>query len=561
MTVSAKLDVTRQLEDLSELEKTRLAVTSAGEVIYDIVVSDGTIVWGDNAEELFRAYGLSPASTRQEQIDSIKQESRFVLNAAIEHSSSTGEPFEVEYQMNNLLGGKCWVEDRGSCICDESGNVNRIVGLIRFINERKKRETRLMRLAVYDDLTGFFNRSHLHERVDEANMRVEQVRVPFCYLVIGVDDLAVINESYGFDVADDVILEVSRRIAKCLRAEDAAGRVAGNKFGILVSNSGKDVMLRTVLDIQNSVREDVIVTRSGPVSASVSAGCISVLEPGTTAQEIMARAEEALSVAKSQGCDRFHCYERSEQRESARRRKMIVADEIVSAINNNRVTLAYQPIVRADDRSVEFYECLLRIVDREGNLMPAGSFVPIAEELGLIRILDRHVLELGIQKLKEHKDLRLSINVSGLTAADPAWIQSMLDMVDDNRDVASRMIVEITETVAIGDVQESVNFVNRLREFGCETAIDDFGAGYTSFRNLQALAINMVKIDGSFIRGIDLSEDNQFFVKTLIDLANNFNLKTVAEWVGNDSEIEVLKEMGIDYFQGFMLGRPEIGRF
>ena len=561
MPLSPKREIAHKLEDISELERTRLAISSAKEIVYDVVVAQDATIWGENAHDLFKQHGLSVPVSRSEFVGGLKDEAAILLNSEIEQSAKTGSAFCLEYEVRNLLGGLCWIEDRGSSIADENGNLVRIIGLLRFVTDRKERESRLSYLAVYDDLTGFFNRVHVQDRINDTLNKMERDGTPSAYIVVGIDDLAVINESYGFEVADDVILEVSRRISRRLREEDVTSRVAGNKFGILINNCTREVMLECVTSIQEAVREDIVVTRSGPVSAAESVCCLFLPDGVKNAQDVMAKAEESLSFAKSQGRDRYHCFEASEQRESARRRRIFVADEIVSALNNNRVTLAYQPIVRADNNQPEFYECLLRLVDRKGNLMSAGDFVPVAEELGLIRELDRYVAELGIRKLKEHSDLKLSLNVSGLTATDPAWVRSMLDLIDRNSDVASRLIVEITETVAIRDIEESANFVSRLRELGCLAAIDDFGAGYTSFRNLQLLDINMVKIDGSFIRGVDVSTENQFFVRTLIDLANNFDLKTVAEWVGNESEADVLREMGIDYFQGFYHGRPEVGRF
>ncbi|HUB84125.1 MAG TPA: EAL domain-containing protein, partial [Rhizomicrobium sp.] len=142
------------------------------------------------------------------------------------------------------------------------------------------------------------------------------------------------------------------------------------------------------------------------------------------------------------------------------------------------------------------------------------------------------------------------------TAGDPSWLQSFVTYVRANQQVAKRIIVELTETAALNDFEESARFVSNLREMGCKVAIDDFGAGYTSFRNLQMLHVDMVKIDGSYVKGLVQSPDNQIFVRTLIDLAKNFKLKTVAEWVGSDEEAALLEEMGVDYFQGFHFGEP-----
>jgi EAL domain-containing protein (putative c-di-GMP-specific phosphodiesterase class I) len=157
-----------------------------------------------------------------------------------------------------------------------------------------------------------------------------------------------------------------------------------------------------------------------------------------------------------------------------------------------------------------------------------------------------------------HKNVKLSINVSGTTAGDQSWLQSFINYVRENREVAERMTVELTETAALHGFEENSRFVTRLRDMGCRVAIDDFGAGYTSFRNLHNLHVDMVKIDGDYVKNLSTSPDNQLFVRTLVDLAKNFKLDTVAEWVGSEEDAKLLADLGVDYFQGYYFGQPDI---
>jgi EAL domain-containing protein (putative c-di-GMP-specific phosphodiesterase class I) len=160
--------------------------------------------------------------------------------------------------------------------------------------------------------------------------------------------------------------------------------------------------------------------------------------------------------------------------------------------------------------------------------------------------------------LKGNPTLKLGVNVSGTMAEDASWLQSFVDHVSANREVANRLMIELTETAALHHFEENAQFVSQLREMGCSVAIDDFGAGYTSFRNLQMLKVDMVKIDGAYVKGLPHSPENQVFVRTLVGLAKNFNLKTVAEWVGSEEEARLLASFGVDYFQGFYFGEPQI---
>ncbi|MGZ6007378.1 MAG: EAL domain-containing protein, partial [Rhizomicrobium sp.] len=173
-------------------------------------------------------------------------------------------------------------------------------------------------------------------------------------------------------------------------------------------------------------------------------------------------------------------------------------------------------------------------------------------------LIDRRAVEMAVATLRANPGVKLGVNVSGTAAGNPAWLNSFVDYVRANNDVASRLNVELTETAALNHFEENAQFVSQLREMGCTVAIDDFGAGYTSFRNLQMLHVDMVKIDGSFVKGLSSSPENQVFVRTLVGLAKNFNLNTVAEWVESEEDAQLLHSMGVDYFQGFFFGEPEL---
>jgi EAL domain-containing protein (putative c-di-GMP-specific phosphodiesterase class I) len=225
-------------------------------------------------------------------------------------------------------------------------------------------------------------------------------------------------------------------------------------------------------------------------------------------------------------------------------------------LQGGRLKLAYQPIVSAKTRKTMHYECLLRLIREDGQVLSAGYFIPAAEQMGIVHLVDRFALETAIAQLKAQKHLTLGINVSGTAASDPAWLQSFVDYIVANNEIASRLVVELTETAALHHFEENARFVSQLRELGVRVAIDDFGAGYTSFRNLQMLHVDVVKIDGSYVKNLAENPENQVFVRTLVGLAKNFNMRVVAEWVGSDADAALLQSFGVDYFQGFHFGEP-----
>jgi EAL domain-containing protein (putative c-di-GMP-specific phosphodiesterase class I) len=196
----------------------------------------------------------------------------------------------------------------------------------------------------------------------------------------------------------------------------------------------------------------------------------------------------------------------------------------------------------------------------DGTIAPAGSFIPVVEQTGLMRLLDRRVLEMAMGELTRWPDVRLAINISGLTAGDPSWLRALSGTLKTRPDLAKRLTVEITETVAIQDIDETAKFVAQVRELGCRVSLDDFGAGYTSFRNLKAIAVDSVKIDGSFVRGVANNVDNQLFIRTLLGLADGFGLETVAECVESVQEAQHLARKGVKLLQGYLFGTPSVER-
>ncbi len=548
----------RALAAEQDAERLRLAVTGANEIAFDWTLGDDRITWDGGVDIL----ALHAADTdRLQRGDFVRgwmspagrdQFDRIVCERAFEDTT-----FECEFDTASALG-TVWFEMRGVRIPGPDGRAERLAGILRVITEQKREAQRLTYLATRDELTGHLNRTSLRSELARTIEAAKADARTCAYLVASIDRLATINEAYGFGAADEVILAVGERIAGVLRGCDVVGRTAGNKLGVIVPDCAEREIALVADRLRAVVRGEVIATRSGTVSATVSVGAVWLPSGAASSQEAMLRAEEALERARHGGRDGFAVYAKSPQRETARLRLMGIADEVVAALSDQRLVFAYQPIVTARSREPSHYECLLRMLRIDGTIAAAGQFIPAAEQLGLVRLVDRHALEMTVAKLHAHPHVTLAVNVSGTTASDPSWLQSFLSYVRAHHEVAQRIIVELTETAALHAFEDSARFISNLRELGCRVSIDDFGAGFTSFRNLQMLNVDMVKIDGAYVRGLVSSPDTQIFVRTLVELARNFNLKTVAEWVGSDEEAAMLETFGVDYFQGFHFGEPVI---
>jgi diguanylate cyclase (GGDEF)-like protein len=543
------------LRAAQDAERLQLAVTGAGVVAFDWTVADDTIVWSGATGILPHQFITDNTSVGHTLLSLMSSEGRNKLSAVLESRRRENGHFDIDVELASAMGS-VWFVMLGERIPDQDGATERVVGMMREITERRREQQRLTYLATRDELTGHLNRNSLRAELAEAIDSAKREERHCAFLVASIDRLAMINDSYGFDAADEVIVAVGERLSKSLRSSDVIGRTAGNKFGVILKNcTGREVAI--VADrLRGAVRDNVIDTRSGQVAATSSVGAVWLPSGAASSQEAMLRAEEALERARTGGRDGFHMHQRSPQREGARIRLMSVADEVVAALKTQRLIFAYQPIIDAHTRKTIEYECLLRMRREDGSIATASQFIPAAEQLGLVRLVDRHALEMTIAQLHAHKNVTLAVNVSGTTACDPAWLQSFVEYVRVNSAVADRLVVELTETAALHNFEENAQFISQLRELGCRVAIDDFGAGYTSFRNLQMLRIDTVKIDGAYVAGLSASPENQIFVRTLVDLAKSFKLKTTAEWVGSEEDAKLLESFGVDHFQGFFFGEP-----
>lgn len=241
-------------------------------------------------------------------------------------------------------------------------------------------------------------------------------------------------------------------------------------------------------------------------------------------------------------------------------RSWAICAAVRAALRQDRLLFAFQPVVCAATGDVDYFECLLRMRNVEGSIVAGGEFITPIEQVGQIGFIDDFVLEQTVQELASHPGIRLGLNVSSLSACDGWWLQSLIELVRYRPDLARRLVVEITETAALADIQESARFVDTLRRVGCRVALDDFGAGHTSLRHLQVLAVDTVKIDGSFVHNLAASPDRRMLLRDLLGLIKDFGFTTVAEGIENAADEAVVRDEGFGYLQGYHLGPPTIER-
>jgi diguanylate cyclase (GGDEF)-like protein len=535
-----------------------MVLASLGQAAFVWDLASDAILWSDHVGSIFRDIPFAALASGAE-FSQLIEPVRSIRSAVLSNSSpadgSGGESYRIEYGVRSSTSAAVlWIEECGSWFAGADGKPARVQGIVRINNERHARDEQLVKLSQNDPLTGELNRTHLIASLAEAIEEAMRFRSTFAFMLVGIDHLARINDAFGFDVADQVIFDIARRIRTRLRSGDVLGRFSGNKFGVVLKNCTVDDTSVAAERFLAGIRDEIVPTKSGPVSVTASIGAVSVPRYARSADEAINRAQESLDLAKRRRHGSFSLWRPNVERDAQRRVNIRVTDEIVTALNERRIVMAFEPVVESGSRAPAFHECLVRMKQDDGELLLAPDIVPVAEKLGLIRLVDHRVLELVVAELAEQPGIQLSLNISPDTTMDPDWWASIESMMHAHPGVAERLIVEITETVAIQDLDDVRGFVNRLKNFGSRIAIDDFGAGYTSFRNLRKLGVDIVKIDGAFVQNIARSADDRAFVQSLIDLARRLHIKTVAEWVQDEESASLLRDWGCDYIQGRLIG-------
>lgn len=537
----------------------RTAIGASGDILYRWDILSDHLTWAGEIEEVLGEGEQAIASGHGFNNRIHPEDLPRRLKALSDHFSQ-GDTYDCEYRIRNAQGVVIWVHDRGRVDLDANGMPRAMSGVMRIITQRKQNEARLERIANYDELTGHFNRARLRDELDHALSFSRRFRLEGAFLVIGVDKLAMVNNAFGYEVGDAVLVAIGQRLDRALRASDIIGRLGGDRFGVLLTNCPEQSVTNCMDRIIEGMRNQAIEIDGQSIPITVSIGC--VLFPGlvNTAYEVMTKAESALAYAKKAGRCCANVYRPSEQQTLLHRRTLDIGTQVQQAMREQRLIFTYQPIVAAQTLTVSKYECLLRMKDTNGDILPAGAFIPVVEQLGMTRLMDRYVLDMTVEELRRDQQAVLSLNISGLTATDQSWLRALIAAVKSTPSIAERLIVEITETAALHDIEESARFVNVVRDVGCRVAIDDFGAGFTSFRHLKALTVDLVKIDGSFVRNLANNTDQQLFIRNLMGLAGTFGLETVAEFVENEADAQVLIDAGVHYLQGYYYGRPQFER-
>lgn len=368
-------------------------------------------------------------------------------------------------------------------------------------------------------------------------------------MLLSVNDLPMIAEIYGQERVDELFIRLQSHIQALLGEVHQVIRVGKEDIAVIFSHCTLDVMENWVRQINMLIHQFGMKHAEIPVQLTANLGSVGFPAPAHSADAVIRKARVALNAVKQQLQGYHVAYEHIDKRVVQFKHQMILANYMQSALANGKVRLAFQPIISSKTGHVMYHESLLRLVGEDGKITSAGPFIPVAEKMGFVGVIDDLVLEMVIAELEQSPELMLSFNISNMTVTDEKWLAKAQHLMRDPA-LASRVVVEMTETAIHDDLKKVSRFVGALQDLGCQIAIDDFGAGYTSFRQLKALPVDIVKIDGYFIKDIMDNPDNRLFVKTLLDFAKGLGLKAVAEFVETGEIAKLLMELKVDYMQG-----------
>jgi diguanylate cyclase (GGDEF)-like protein len=468
----------------------------------------------------------------------------------------------VEAVLVSLGGDRFWVATSIARI--RIAGEERMLMVASDISEQRQLTELLGHQASHDNLTELYNRREFERHVRRALQAVVPGAPVRALMYIDLDQFKLINDTSGHLAGDQLLSQLALVMSDLMRPGDVLARLGGDEFGVLVQPSVEGDVLALAERLRTRIEGHIYLWEHRSYTISASIGVVMLDQPGMTLREVLAQADTACYVAKDHGRNRIHVFSGQDAETIRRRGEMEWANRLRWVIEEGRLLLDYQEIqpLQPGPPQDPHIELLLRLRDEEGRVVMPGAFLPAAERYGLVPQLDRWVIAEAIANFDRlHASGRVpgrcSLNLSAATLEDEGLGDYVLGLIRQHGIAPGRLCFEITETEAVRNLARAVRFIERLRAFGCQVALDDFGAGMSSFGYLKNLPVDVIKIDGSFIRDVEVDPMSRSIVDAITEIGHQRGLQVVAEWVDSDRLVETLRALGVDYGQGFALHRPE----
>jgi len=498
---------------------------------------------------------------REHFLDLLEEESRSEELARALHMLALGELHSYQHESHlrgpdDKLRTISWVHSRLSGSASERDAVILSVGLDT--TKRKEAETRLAWLADHDPLTELFNRRRFRQEFQDILSLALRHRHEGALLFFDLDQFKYVNDTSGHQAGDVMLKLVASALRRIVRERDLLARLGGDEFALVIPETDAAGATRMASRILDSLSRIELPTHTHVHRISASIGIVLFPAHGNQVEDLMAHADLAMYQAKEIGRGRWYLFSWDEQKRKQLNEEVYWKRQVELALQEERFSLDFQPIMEIGTRRISHYEVLIRMREQDKGIALPDNFIPVAERTGLIHHITHLVLTRSIEVLasRPHADFTLSINLSGKVVDEQEFLPLLRRLLEQSGIDPRRLLFEITETAALADIPAAAQLMSSVRALGCKTALDDFGTGFSSFFYLRELSLDMIKIDGSFIRNLPRSREDRIFVRAIAEVARGLGKQTIAEFVEDEETLKMLRELQVDYAQGHHIGRP-----
>ena len=464
-------------------------------------------------------------------------------------------PGPHDFELVSINGRRVPVEVKAQTI-SRRGKTVAVQGIARDMQDRRRFETQLLHLASHDPLTELFNRRRFEQELQLEITRAKREEKTGAVVFFDLDHFKDVNDTLGHTAGDELLVAIGERLRAGLRQDDIVARLGGDEFTAIIPDVDQDGARRVANKILEIIRREPFRVAGQQFTVTASAGFAMIRQGDSSAAELLSHSDLAMYQAKEDGRNRTCAYNDDTDLDALMETKLGWRRRIWGALEQDRFVLYAQPIVELRSGKIDKYELLLRLREQHAEPIAAADFIDKAERFGLMPDIDRWVIGEAIRLLSRHDRQSFAINLSSRAFSDDQIIPLIRSGLAKASVDPSRLIIEVTESAAIENAHTAQEFVQTLTEIGCRFALDDFGAGYSSFYQLKLLNVNYLKIDGSLVRNIVHDQTDRHLVKAIIELARALRKEVIVEFVTDAETLELVRELGADYAQGYHIGRP-----
>ena len=552
----------------AEKERAQVTLQSIGDAVIS-TDADGRIEYINPIAEALTAWSLDEARGRP--LGDVLNLVNEITREPIENPllcalgrSESGVPADHSVLITRS-GQEVSIQESAAPICDRQGRVIGAVIVFHDVTKERRLKRALSYQASHDALTGLINRREFDNRLHAAVLSAQRGEGSCALLYIDLDQFKVVNDTCGHQAGDRLLRDVTGLLQTRVRASDTIARLGGDEFGVLLEGCTLEQATRIAEGVRQAIRDYRFMWGASTLAVGASVGIVQIKSDTESVASVMSAADIACYAAKDEGRNRIHVYEQDGV--SHRHREMHWVARVTRAAEENRLELFFQPIVPVASQTgqpwmgQDFHELTVRLRDDDGQLVPPNEFIPAAERYNVMSVIDRWVVLRAVELLRAHRTRAaplplLAVNLSGTSLNEQSFVDFVLQSVGDPV-IAAALCFEITETAAVSNLSNAIFFMRELKARGCRFSLDDFGTGLSSFMYLKTLPVDFLKIDGQFIGQVAVDPVDRSMVEAISKVGRALGIATVAECVENQSVLDELKRIGVDFAQGYLIADPQ----